>query len=313
MSTHRIAFLVAAMALASCGAPVPPQAPAASEPAATAEPLAKAAPEVTASPAPVAAKAAPTPSHAALPSVEVVVGELPPAPKVVPVLAIVAPQKNQVVPAKAAASFAIKLSAKDFEPGPGGDHLCVVLDGRPCRRVDSIGAPLTLADLDPAIDEGQHVLSVLARRGSGELVRGSGKRAPFASRSFFVGKKVPPVWKEGAPMIFFSAPESGPAPAEGVLLDYYVANAEIAPGKYVVHASVGGPGIMDGVGLSLDSPRPLRLRNAQPGEYLARFSLFQFGHDLGDSRSHVTVTSTSKPVPGPFSEVTRGFRVEAAR
>ena len=96
-----------------------------------------------------------------------------------------------------------------------------------------------------------------------------------------------------------------------MLIDFYVANAEVADGKYVVHASVGGPGIEKGVGISIHAPQPMRLRNARPGEYLARLSLFRFASELGESKSLTTVTSTAQPVPGLFSEVTRTFQVTA--
>jgi hypothetical protein len=175
--------------------------------------------------------------------------------------------------------------------------------------VADLGRPIRLGELAPFIDEGQHVLSVLARRASGEFVRPAGKSAAFASSSFFVGKKVPPVHKDGSPMLFFSPPEGGPAPPEGVLIDFYVANAEVAAGKYVVHASVGGPGIEQGVGIAIHSPSPMRLRNARPGEYIARVSLLRFASELGESKSFTTVTATAQPVGGLFSEVTRSFQV----
>ena len=65
-----------------------------------------------------------------------------------------------------------------------------------------------------ALDEGQHVFSVLARRATGEFYRAEGKSVPFASVSFFVGKKVPPTHKEGSPMLFYTPPERGPAPVD---------------------------------------------------------------------------------------------------
>jgi hypothetical protein len=226
-----------------------------------------------------------------------------------PALAISAPAKNAVIPAAKAAAFEARVSAKDWKPA-AGDHLCVVLDKRPCRRVDDASKPIRLGDLG-ALEEGQHVLSVLARRASGEFFRPAGKAVPFASVSFFVGKKVPAVHKDGAPMLFYSAPEAGPAPADGVLIDFFVANAEVRSGAAVVTASVGGPGIESGIGLLVEANKPLRLRNARPGEYLSRLTLLQFVPDLGDAKSaSITVTYTAKPVPGPFGLVERTFVVK---
>ena len=251
------------------------------------------------------------PKVPSLPAVELVQVPVTPWSGQVPALAITAPARNQLIPVNKAAAFEIKLALKGGKLGDGGLRLCVVIDRRPCRRVDDLGRALRLGDIDASVDEGQHVITALVQRGSGEFVRPSGKNAPVASHSFFVGKRVTPIHKDGSPMLFFSPPDPGPAPPEGVLIDFYVANAEVAAGKYVVHASVGGPGIEKGVGISIHAQQPMRLRNARPGEHLARLSLFHFESELGESKSLTTVTSTAKPAPGLFSEVTRTFQVTA--
>lgn len=225
-----------------------------------------------------------------------------------PRIAISAPGKNQVIAAAKADGFVAKWRVTGLAEG---DRLCVRIDKHPCLLVDA-KASLTLKAIDPTLDEGQHVISVFARRGSGESIKPMGKNAAFASHSFYVGKKVSPVWKDGGPMVFFDAPKDGPAPADGVLLDFYVANAELARGKMVVHASIGGPGLGVGTALVLDSTAPLRLKHAQPGEYTVRFSLFGYRADLEGSGSSTTVSYSSALVPGAFSEVTRTFRVTAA-
>lgn len=316
MSPSRTASIAALLALSSCASPPPPAPAAAGASSASPSASASAAPDdrpAASASASAAATAAPEALPPALPAVEVIAVDPAPPEGAPPSLTIKAPRRNQVIPAKKAPSFAIKLGAAGWKLGDGGKHLCVVLDRRPCHRVDDLTRPLRLGDLESSLDEGQHVLSVMARRGSGEFVRPQGKRAAFASISFFVGKRGSIVHKDGAPMLFFSAPAEGAPPPEGVLLDYYIANAEIAEGKYVVHASVGGPGIDTGVGLSLASWKPLRVRNARPGDHLARFSLFRYIPELGESTSHTTVTYESKPVGGPFSEVTREFRVTGSQ
>ena len=83
----------------------------------------------------------------------------------------------------------------------------------------------------------------------------------------------------------------------------------VRSGDVVVHASVGGPGIETGVGLILDSNRPMRVTNARAGEYLARMNLMQFTPDLTSSKSETTVTYTATPATGPFSETLRSFFV----
>ena len=110
-------------------------------------------------------------------------------------------------------------------------------------------------------------------------------------------------------MLFYTAPEKGPAPGEGVLIDFFLANAEIRSGSFVIAATVGGPGIESGVGLLLDADRPIRIKNARPGEYLSRLTVLEFVADLGESKSQTTVTYTSKPMKGPFAEVERSIFV----
>jgi hypothetical protein len=279
------ATFVAFVALVSLGALAPSEASA----------------EVPAAKAPAAPTAALAPVELTLVEPTAVTGKPP-------TVAVLAPAKNQVVTAAKAASFELKLSPKNWKVTPGGDHLCVVLDKGACQVVDDLKKPLRLGDLGGKLDEGQHVVSVIARRANGEFVRPSGKSQPFASVSFFVGKKTPPVHKDGSPMLFWSPPVAAPAPAEGVLLDYFVANGSLAPGKLGLHVSVGGPGIESGVGLAVKQNKPLRLRGARAGEYLARFSLVTYAADLGGSVM-ITVTYSAQPMTGPFAEVERFFRV----
>lgn len=291
--------------LAGCSAPSAP-APAASAP--PPPPPASATAVASASGASSAPEPPPAPPPApALPAVELVAVDPTPDDGKPPALQVLAPTKNQVVPLAKLAAFEVKVSAKGWKPPPG-DHLCVALDRRPCKPVEDPTKPIRLGELGEP-DEGLHVVAVLARRASGELYRARGKAVPFASAVFHAGKKLPSTHKDGAPMLFFSVPPPGPAPKEGVLLDWFAANAEIAKGAFVVTASVGGPGIERGVGLQLDAHKPLRLKNARPGEYLSRVTLFQYVPELGDSKAEVSVTYQAKPVAGPFGAVERTFVV----
>lgn len=281
----------------------------------------------TASAAPASATAAPTASASATSSPitipSVIRAEPEPAiplPKPVlaiveptraagkpPVLSISAPTKGALLPATKAGTFDAKIAVKGWKPS-GGDHVCAVLDRGSCRRIEDPSKPVRLADFG-TLDEGQHVFSILARRANGEFYRPDGKQVPFASVSFFVGKKSTPWFKDGSPMLFYTPPEKGPAPADGVLLDFFVANATVKKGDTIVTASVGGPGIESGVGLAIEENKPVRVKNARPGEYISRFTLLQYMPNLGDTKSVVTVTYTAQPVPGPFGEITRSFFV----
>ncbi len=308
-------------ALPACGAP--PVAKAAplvtAEPRSTTEdaPPGEKSPPLTPSAAPeptkmAAAEPPKPPSEPPLPPVEIVPAIASSLPGPLPSLSISAPARNQVIPGAKAGAFAVKLKVTGWDLAVGGNRLCVRIDKHPCRTVTDLKAPLSLKDIDPTLDDGQHVLTVLARRAAGELVKPTGRSAAFASLSFFVGKKVPPVWKDGGPMVFFDPPAEAPAPPEGVLLDFYVANAEIASGKFQIQASVGGPGLGPGAAMILDSQAPLRIKNARPGEYLVRLALLGRKASLGESSSSTTVSFGSVPVDGAFSEVTRSFRVTAS-
>ena len=329
----------AALALAACGpATTTAQSPSAGDatsaatgtvaPAKTASPEATAKPESTTSGTPAASdKPAPTaaasdstppksdsapskgaePASSALPPVSLAIVEPTKPSGKPPVLSISAPAKNAVLPAAKSSTFEAKVSAKGWTPAKG-DHLCVVLDRGSCKPVADASKPIRLSELG-SLDEGQHVFSVLARRATGEFYRPDGKSVPFASVSFFVGKKGTPTFKDGSPMLFYTPPEKGQAPSDGVLIDFFVANATVRHGDFIVTASVGGPGIEKGVGLAIEENKPLRLKNARPGEYISRMTLLQYIPDLGASKSTVTVTYTAKPVPGPFGEITRSFFV----
>lgn len=260
-----------------------------------------------ATPATASTSAASTPAPPALPTPTLVLVEPTKPSGKPPVLAISAPAKSALIPAAKAAAFEAKVSAKGWKPA-AGDHLCVVLDRGSCHRVEDASKPVRLGELG-ALDEGQHVFSVLARRATGEFYRAEGKSVPFASVSFFVGKKVPPTHKDGSPMLFYTPPQRGPAPSDGVLIDFFVANAAVKKGDYVVTASVGGPGIERGVGLAIEENKPIRLQNARPGEYISRMTLLQYTPDLGATKAVVTVTYSAQPVTGPFGEITRSFFV----
>jgi hypothetical protein len=291
-------ILLLGLGLAACGAaaerrPEAVAAPAAAEPAAVA----------------AASAPGPIPEPPALPPVEFVQVEPAAPPARIPALSIVAPARAQVIPPAKAPATAVKLQAPGWLDAPSGNHLCVALDRQPCRRVVDLGTPLALKDLGGTLEEGQHVLSVVARRGSNELVKPSGRFSAFASTVFFVGRRTAPVWKDGAPIVIVSVQDDGPAPPDGLLVDAYVANADFDKGKYRLHTSISGPGLEAGRGESVASLNPWRLKNARPGEYLVAFSLFRYEATDFKSAAAVEVHFESHAVPGPLSEGRRTFVV----
>jgi hypothetical protein len=225
-----------------------------------------------------------------------------------PSVTIASPRKGSVIPATSAPDQEIKVDIKGWEL-KNGNHIQLILDNRPYLRVEDPKRSIKLRELGPAaaLGEGQHFLAALLARGSGETVKPVGRNVPAAVVSFFIGKKVAPAWKEGSPILIYSSPQSGPAPEEGLLVDFYLLNAELAKGRTVLHAAVSGPGLR--AGESVLKWTPWRVKNPRNGLYAIQLGLFQFVADEFESQSATSVTYKSKPAPGPWSSVTREFTV----
>lgn len=248
---------------------------------------------------------APSPEPA-LPNVELVEVDLPPTPSKMPGVTIASPARGQLVPAAKAGELAIKLAVRDWDIGPGREHLCASLDGGACVRIDDAKKPMKLSDLSPKLSEGQHVLAIVARHKTGEAVRGKGASGAFAAVSFFVEKKGKAAWKDGDPLIVALAPDDG-TPHGDVLIDYFVGNALVADGKYLAQIAVAGPGLNRSEASS--SGKPFRVKNARAGSYLLRVALARYSPDLGESGTTTTVKYSSKTLVGPMVDVTRNFRI----
>ena len=261
-------------------------------------------------PAVAATATPPTPPAPALPAVEF--SETEPATPLGKALSVNvrSPSKNQVIPTAKFADTALKIEAPGWTVEPGGKGLHVLIDGFPVKRINDLKAPLTLGDLPGTknLAEGHHLLIVMPVYASGESVKPTGKKAPVAVVPFFLGKKTAPRWKEGTPLLVLNTPVSGPASSEGLLLDYYVLNAEIATGKYVVHAAVTGPDVAKGE--SISSWKPWRVKNPRPGPHTVRVQLFHYEANSLESSSAVSVGFSSKQVAGPWAETTREIVVE---
>lgn len=264
---------------------------------ATAEASASATAEPTAT-ASATASAATTAAPAALPPVSFEAGAPAAAPEKAPTIKITAPTANQVIPADKAGDFEVKLDLKGWDVPAGGNHVHVILDGRPYKRIDDPKAPIKLKDLDPSytLAEGQHVLVAFPSRSTHESVKPIGKVAPVAVTSFYVGKKEG-TWKTTDPTLVYSRPKGandGAPPAEGVLVDFYLLNAELGDGKFSVEATLTGPGLESGQKASVKAWTPWRIKNVRDGKYTLRLALL--GKD-------------GKPVPGAMNDVTREFTV----
>lgn len=231
--------------------------------------------------------------------------EMKPAkpPAVLPGVTARSPLKNQVIATDKSAAHVIKFDVRSWKLAAGGNAVHVILDNRRVRRVTDLKKPLTLGDFTGGqpLEEGAHLLAILPVFASGESVKPVQKRTPAAIVPFFVGKKTDDGAKDNAPLLILNTPTSGPA--EGAMLDFFVVNAELAKGRFVVHASVAGPELSRGE--SLHQWRPWSIANARAGEHTVKIELFQFVADSFESGSAISVNKVSKPVPGPWTSATR--------
>lgn len=293
--------LVVSISLAGCGAAPesPPRAPERAPPA-SAQPA-----PTSPSPEPDAiTKASDDPSAIPSPSAELVEGDAPPAPAKMPAITIASPTKGQLIPSAKIAATEVKLAVRG---GDGTARWCVSLDAGPCVRVDDPSRPIPLATLAPKLAEGQHVLAAIGIDATGIAIRPVGKAAAFAAVSFFVEKRTKPSWKEGDPLVVALPPADGPTKNGVLVVDYYVANAELNDGKHLVQVAVAGPGLSRAE--TSATGRPFHVNNARAGAYLVRIALARYSPELGESGSKTTVKYTSKTLTGPFVDVTRKFAV----
>ncbi len=236
-----------------------------------------------------------------LPAVELAEGTPAAAPDKAPTIAIKAPTANQVIPADKAADFEVKLDLKGWDVPGEGRHVHLILDGKPYKRIDDAKAPIKLKDLDPSgtLAEGEHVLVAFPSRHTHESVKPIAKAVPLATATFWIGKKGTPTWKPTDPTLVYSRPKGmngGPPPAEGILVDFYLANADLGDGKFSIESTLTGPGVESGLKTNIKSWKPWRIKNARDGEYTLHL---------------VLKDKDGKPVPGAWNDATHKFQVDS--
>jgi hypothetical protein len=236
-----------------------------------------------------------------LPPVDFVEGTPAAAPDKAPTLAFTAPFANQVLPAAKAGDFEVKMNLKGWDAPAGGNHVHLILDGKPYYRVDDAKKPVKLKELDANLAEGEHVLVAFPSRHTHESVKPVGKASPLAVVTFWVGKRGTPTWKPTDPTFIYSRPKGandGPPPPEGILVDWYLANAELGDGKFSIDATLTGPGLESGKKVSIKEWKPWRIKNVRDGKYSLHMTLLD---------------KDGKPVPGAWNDVTREFTVDQTK
>lgn len=234
-----------------------------------------------------------------LPPVDFVAGAHAAPPAKAPKIAITAPKKDQVLPADKAGDVAVTFTLEGWEIPGGGNHVHLILDGQPYKRIDDAKAPVKLSELATGpLAEGQHVLVAFPSRPTHESVKPIGKDVPVSVVSFWVGKKGTPAWKPTDPLLVFSRPKgmnAGPPPPEGILVDFYLVNAELGDGKHTVEATLSGPGLDAGKTVKMTSWTPWRVTQPRDGEYTLAMRLLD---------------KDGKVVPGSMNDVKRTFQVD---
>jgi hypothetical protein len=196
-----------------------------------------------------------------------------------PTARIVAPAKDQVVPADKAAEFAVKLDVKNWQTATGSQHVHLILDNLPYKAIYDTKAPVRLSELTggKAIDEGQHVLVAFPSRPNHESVK---TKDAMHVVEFWVGPK-----KGGAterktdskkPLLIYSRPKGDykGEMANHVLIDFQLANIALAEDKEHVNLTVTGPGIeKELTAKATKFGPPFYLDNLQNGPYTIKLEL----------------------------------------
>jgi hypothetical protein len=270
---------------AACGGSEPPPAPPPPPPLASAE----------TPPTPPAATEAPPPAadKPALPEVAFGPQTASDQPKKLPKVTISAPTAEQSIAKEKAKDFDVKLNVKDWETAPGSSHVHLILDNKPYKPIYDPKKPVKLSELVPAgeeLAEGEHLLVAFPSRMNHESVKAPGA---LASVHFWVGKKGKSEWKAKDAFLIYSRPKGtyNASKADHVIVDWYLANAELGDGKDSLKATVKGPGLDEGGrSLTIKEWKPYVLENLRNGEYTISLELED---------------KDGKAVPGAWNSTTR--------
>jgi hypothetical protein len=218
------------------------------------------------------------------------------APKKAPKVTIKSPTSEQALAADKAKDFEVKLDVKEWATETGGPHVHLILDNRPYKPIYDPKTSVKLSELlgGDSIAEGEHLLVAFPSRMNHESVKAQGA---LAMVHFWVGKKGKSEWKAKDAMLIYSRPKGAynASKADHVLVDWYLANAELGEGKFSIKANVTGPGLEgDGRSLKITEWKPYALDNLRNGDY-------KIALELDDK--------DGKAVPGAWNATTRTITI----
>jgi hypothetical protein len=217
--------------------------------------------------------AAPTPKPAP-PTVEDMAAS--PDPKPLPTVKITGLANEQsLADAAKAKDHAVKLDIKNWDLTKDGQHVHLILDGYPYKKITDAKAPVKLGELLPEgkdLAEGQHFLIAFPSRGTHESVKGKGASSFL---TFWVGKKTKDAPYDGKhPLLIYSRPkgDNNGDMAKSLMIDFYLHNTMLDKGEKVHFTITGG---------TLDAPvtgdfsawAPKVVKGMQAGEYDVKLEL----------------------------------------
>ena len=280
--------------VASCG-PSEPEAKTPPQPSVSVDP--GPAPLASSAEPAVTASAAPTPP----PKDPAVVEDMSPSPEPnpLPTVKIVAPATELSIgdPAKAK-DYVIRLDVKNWSTAEDGDHVHLILDNHPYKKIFDLKTPIKMGELLPPggeLAEGLHVLHAFPSRSTHESVKGKGASA---MATFWVGKKGKATYDYKKPHLVYSRPKGtyGGAMAKEVLIDFYLMGTTLDKGEKV-HYTITGPGLDQPLSGDFTKWAPKVAKNLGTGE-------FEFKLDLLDK--------DGKAIEGPTNSVTRKVKLDPA-
>ena len=281
---------LASAALVACGDDPEPKT-ASNVPTNTA-PMPTPTPTETATATPTATETAAPPPKPAPPTVEDM--EASADPKPLPSIKVKGLANDQsIADAAKAKDTTITLDVKNWELGKDGQHVHVILDGNPYKKIMDAKTPIKLGELVPPgkdLAEGQHYLIVFPSRGTHESVKGKGAHAFM---TFWVGKKTTPAPYDGKKMLLvYSRPKGDNfgGMATSLLVDFYLVNGTLDKGDKV-HFTLTGGGLEQPVTGDFTKWAPKVIKGLQKGEYEMKLELLDKDGKASDLPWNTTTRS----------------------
>lgn len=227
------------------------------------------------------------------PPVQVVAAARTPLEGAAPTLRIRTPRANQLI-RRGNVMLNLQLGGWELAPDPG-KHVHVIVDNEPYIAVRDVSAPLDLnalvqENLGHELAAGTHVVRVFPSRGHHESVK---EGTPFATVMFHYQSRTEDfTFDPRAPLLTYSRPKGCNVAGERVLLDFYLANVELAADGAHVHYAIDG-----NVNGDIATWAPHYIENLPAGEHSIALSLLD---------------ADGEALAGPFNETTRTITVAAS-